>query len=518
MKRRTFCTGAAALLGSCLLGSPAEAKSSPITGHAVPDGDYQLSFRSELSVMDLCHPFYYSDSFFSHPSTEYSHPLAFASLGLALSAFNTAESDNRYWMNADVGRQDNLAASFEELGFADTSYHNYDVDVGAAKDIVGYGMARKTLLADNGDRTTIFALALRGGGYGGEWVSNLHVGAGSAHLGFITPVEEVFENLCSYLAHAMLQEELGTVKLWITGYSRGSIIGNLLAARIHNELAQLDQDNIFVYLFAPPVALTAADYPELQQDFDNNHLPDGTLKSTWSTSNIFNIISSGDIVSRVLPEGWGYHRNGNDRFLPSTRSKDELNDLNAMGASFGPISLSFSSLSTAEDTTAVIKSAQKYCISKVNFHEKYESALMDMIECVFLRTEEEVTKGTILNDEEIVDRVRSLGNMKQFSWWVVIRNVWAASTISRPILERFGSNVPVRIQQIIIPMIAVGLCYGVETDMIKMVVSFVVDLLSVRTDPDNILRAAYCHHVENYISLMEYYSPEEHGMKPFTRQ
>ena len=517
MKRRTFCTGAAALLGSCLLAPRAAAANSTVTGHSVPDGNYSLTFRTELSQLDICHEFYYSDSFFTHSATEYDHSLALASLGVALSAFNTAASDQQYWVNADVGRQNNLDAAYEELGFADSKYYNYDVDVGAPLDIIGYGFARKTLVQKN-SRTTIVSLALRGGGYGGEWVSNLHVGEGSPHAGFVAPVSEVFENLCSYLAHAMLKEDLGTIKLWLVGYSRGGIVANLLAARIHNELPQLAEEDVFVYTFAPPIALTADDCPELQQDFDNNHLPDGKLKSTWDTSNIFNIISSGDLVTRVLPEGWGYHRNGNDRFLPSTKNKKELADLNTLEKQFGPVELDFSQLATAEDTTAVIDSLRNYLITKENFHEKYEEPFMDMIECAFLRSEEEVTEGKILTDEEIVTRLRGLSNMEKFSWWEVIRNVWAASTISRPLLERFGSNVPIRIQQIIIPMIAVGLCYGVELDVIKLVSSYVIGLLSIRTDPDNVLRAAYCHHVENYIALMEYYTPDEHGMQPFTRK
>ena len=522
MKRRSFCTGAAALLGSCLLAPPAfAAKTAAVstpTGHAVPDGEHPLAFRSELSLMDVSHDFPYSDSWFEHSSLEYDHDLARASLGLALSAFNTAASDAQYWVNADVGRQDNLAAAYEELGFADAKFYNYDIDVGLAKDIVGYAFARKTLEQPDGSLVSIVCLTLRGGGYGGEWVSNLHTGEGTAHTGFVTPVAEVFDNLCSYLAHAMLREKLGTVKLWISGYSRGSAVGNLVAARIHNELPQLEQKNIFVYLFAPPVALTATDEPALQQDYDNNHAADGTLKTDWGSSNIFNIISSGDIVTRVLPEAWGYHRNGNDRFLPSTRNKAELSDLNEMGTQFGPTPLVFSSLATAEDTDAVIDSVRNFCVTKANFHEKYEDALMDMGECAFLRNEDEVTKAVILDDEQIVDRIRSLPNMKRFSWWEIIRNVWAASTVSRPIMERLGSNVPIRAQQVIIPVIAVGLCYGIELDVVKVVAQYIVSLLAVRSEPDNVLRAAYCHHVENYISLMEYYTPDEHEMRPFTRK
>ena len=43
-------------------------------------------------------------------------------------------------------------------------------------------------------------------------------------------------------------------------------------------------------------------------------------------------------------------------------------------------------------------------------------------------------------------------------------------------------------------------------------------LLTARGELDSVLRAAFCHHPENYISLMEYYTPEEHGMEPFTRK
>ena len=39
----------------------------------------------------------------------------------------------------------------------------------------------------------------------------------------------------------------------------------------------------------------------------------------------------------------------------------------------------------------------------------------------------------------------------------------------------------------------------------------------MRGELDSVLRAAYCHEGENYLALMEYYAPEEHGMEPFTR-
>lgn len=160
-------------------------------GRAVPDGRYAIGIRSDLSGCDLTHTFYYSDSFFTHPATQYDHQLALATLGLVCAAANTIASDAEYWVNGSVGREAHIAAAYEALGFGDTLFYNYDLDTGRAGDFVGYSLARKTLTL-NGQRTTLVALILRGGGYGGEWASNFHMGDTSAHTGFVTPVAAVF--------------------------------------------------------------------------------------------------------------------------------------------------------------------------------------------------------------------------------------------------------------------------------------------------------------------------------------
>ena len=172
----------------------------------------------------------------------------------------------------------------------------------------------------------------------------------------------------------------------------------------------------------------------------------------------------------------------------------------------------------AEDTSALIDIVAKFCVSRENFHQKYEAAIMDMIQCAFLRSEKEVVDGYILSDGEIVERLQSLSHMKEIDYWQIVGSVWAASTMSRPILERYGQNVPLLARQILIPVLAVGLCYGIETDVVQMVAQYIIRLLTARGELDSVLRAAFCHHPENYISLMEYYAPEEHGMEPFTRK
>ena len=164
MDRRSFCKVLGFAAGSTLLpGLMVQAAGQSSVGHAVPDGRYTIGIRSDLSGCDLTHAFYYSDSFFTHPATQYDHQLALATLGLVCAAANTVASDAEYWVNGSVGREAHIAAAYETLGFEDALFYNYDLDTGRAGDFVGYSLARKTLTL-NGQRTTLVALVLRGGG------------------------------------------------------------------------------------------------------------------------------------------------------------------------------------------------------------------------------------------------------------------------------------------------------------------------------------------------------------------
>ena len=540
MKRRDFCKAlvcsAALAPGLALPRAEAAAKSQTV-GRAVPAGNYTMSFRSELSQMDIEHEYYYSDSFFAHTSIQYDHQLALATLGMVTAAFNTWASDAKYWANGDVGRENSLDAAYAKLGFGDVKYRYYDVDVGRAGDFVGWSTARKTITL-NGKRTTIVALILRGGGYGGEWVSNLHTGVGTGHAGFVIATGEVLAHLRSYLDAAAKEADLGTLKLWVCGYSRGAAAANLLAARIAKELPAIERKNTFVYTFATPAALTRASYPDYQLDFDNNHNTDGTLRAGWASSNIFNLVSSGDLVPRVMPAEWGYYRNGNDRFLPCTRDPQEQADLDALGAGFGPVALAISQLATKEDTDGVLVRLENFFGSKQTYHDKYEAMLMDMVQAAFTRSEAEVAEGHTLTDEEVEARLRGLGNMRQLDEEKLTKAVHNASAMSRPLLEKLettdGSvkidfsvrdkdihldfDVPLRVRQAVIPVLAVGLYYGVDSATVSSIARYIFQFMSMKPDSaDVVVRAAFCHHFEDYASLMEYYAPSAHGMEGVTR-
>ena len=521
MKRRDFCKGLAVTLAAGTLAPaaalPQAGAATALVGRAVPDDYYTLWYRSDRCGADLRHDYYYSDSLFDHPATEYDNQLALATLGMAAAADCPWESDQRYWMEGEVGRADHIRDAFAKLGFTEVQLFNYTHSLNDAPDTVACAVARKTLVRGS-RQVTIIGVFVRSSGYGAEWSANLHAGPGSAHTGFVAAARQLTEKLCAYVQTSAKRQPLGTLKLWMGGYSRGGGVANLVAARLPAVLPQLEKKNTFVYTFAAPTALTAADCPELQQDFDNNHTANGRLKKDWSASNIFNILSSGDVIPRILPAEWGFYRNGNDRFLPATVVSEELQALNDRSVQMEGAPLDFGRLAVTEETDAVLQSMMNLFGSRQTYYEDYEDAMRCMLQCVTTRSEEEVTRGVILDDAAVVARLRSMEPMQQFPQEKVERCVQAASALSRPLLEKLGSAVPLRAQQIVIPMLAVGLCFELDPETLQLVADFVLSTITVKGQLSGILKTVLCHFVENYITLLEYYDPADHGMEPYTRQ
>ena len=451
MKRRDFCKGLAVTLAAGTLAPaaalPQAGAATALVGRAVPDDYYTLWYRSDRCGADLRHDYYYSDSLFDHPATEYDNQLALATLGMAAAADCPWESDQRYWMEGEVGRADHIRDAFAKLGFTEVQLFNYTHSLNDTPDTVGCAIARKTLVR-GGRQVTIIGAFLRGSGYGAEWSGNLHAGPGSAHVGFVTAARQLVEKIRGYVQTSAKRQPLGTLKLWMGGYSRGGGVANLVAARLPAVLPQLEKKNTFVYTFAAPASLTAADCPDLQQDYDNNHAADGRLKKDWGTSNIFNIVSSGDVIPRILPAEWGFYRNGNDRFLPSTVIPEELQALNDRSAGMEGTPMDFGRLAVSEETDAVLRSMLDLFCDRQTYYKGYEDAMRCMLQCATTRTEEEVTRGIVRDDAAVVAQLRSMELMQRFPQEKVERCVQAASSLSRPVLEKLGSAVPLQAQQV----------------------------------------------------------------------
>ena len=141
MKRRDFCKGLAVTLAAGTLAPaaalPQAGAATALVGRAVPDDYYTLWYRSDRCGADLRHDYYYSDSLFDHPATEYDNQLALATLGMAAAADCPWESDQRYWMEGEVGRADHIRDAFAKLGFTEVQLFNYTHSLNDTPDTVG---------------------------------------------------------------------------------------------------------------------------------------------------------------------------------------------------------------------------------------------------------------------------------------------------------------------------------------------------------------------------------------------
>ncbi len=224
--------------------------------------------------------FPYSDAFFSISPAEFSMTMAQGSIGLTVSAFRTPSLSFQY------------ETYLRGAGFTEIYGFGYDKD--PSEDSVSGVIGMKRI----GDFTVIAAAAC-GFGYGNEWASNFKVGDGDRHEGFGTAAA-LFENqLTQYLK---THEISGRKKLWISGFSRASAVGNILAADM---IESGEFDEVYAYLFGVP----------------------RTTRKPVPYPGIYNICGQYDPVPSVPLQTWGYERYGTDLYTPAQESDPDYETL-----------------------------------------------------------------------------------------------------------------------------------------------------------------------------------------------
>ena len=244
--------------------------------------------------------FYYTDDYFKKPATKYNQSLATMSLCLALSTYQD-EDEKIYDKNVK-----NVKNLFGKCGFviegADSTFQQKNYDIKTGTDTIACSFANKKI----GD-STLVAVAVRSGGYGAEWASNLTLGLSGDHAGFDDASSKVYKYLADYVNSRNIT---GKVKFWITGFSRGGATANLLAAKLDNTIDShpkitYSKDDVYAYTFATPAGAVKSNNPHSKK-----------------YNNIFNIINFHDLVPLVAPSqfGWSFDRYGITKVLPFSES------------------------------------------------------------------------------------------------------------------------------------------------------------------------------------------------------
>lgn len=478
-------------------------------------GEYPITFRSSALDHDITRDFYYTEDFFRTDGRTYNHELAKMSLGLVASGFSTHESD-KYWhsgTNDGVGRENNVLAAYETLGFDNPKVYSYAAFLNSTESKVACSFARKTF-STKGAVTTVVPVVLRGGGYGAEWSSNFIVSAGkdpgSTHFGFRNAADKVYKQLKEYLAEESEKGELGTVKLWIVGYSRAAATANLLTAMVCNHLGDDMQDtkydsNVFTYTFATPAALTADEEGDWSWDYHQN--TSDTLLPTFDNkeSCIHNIIYSGDIVPRVPLDDWGFYRNGIDYYLPATRQDADIQQLNSIYRGITGTDFDFADLATTSDVSADENAFAAVCGSVGWYRLQYQEVLSDIMQ--YANTRNPLETGTDISKMEKIADLDYI-DLDGADGMAIISTTWVAAKAATSIVAgALGGDVD---PDELVPYVAIGILHGITPDVVGVLLQMAAGMM-----PDlSVDGLAEGHYPEVYMSLMEYFDEADLQAKP----
>ena len=226
--------------------------------------DYTLEplINKENEGYDLS--FTMKDSYFNSDATKFNKDIALLSNGKALMVA-TEESVNEFYSTMEF---DKVKATYPEH----------------TENTIQYTIAHKTI--NNYD---LISVAINGHDYGLEWKNNAVLGLEGDHEGFSSRANDIYAALKSYIS----ENSYRNYKLWISGYSRGGAISNVLSHYIlsKGEFTVAKKD-MFVYTFEAPKGLDAKNAPKYE--------------------NVFNILYSGDTVTYMAPEEYGFARCGID--------------------------------------------------------------------------------------------------------------------------------------------------------------------------------------------------------------
>lgn len=258
------------------------------------------------------HNYVYNDSYFLENS--FNPKLAKASFALALSTqvFSKNKSND-----------ENFKDYLGQLGFSNF-YANEYLYKETKIDGIGLELASKEVKL-NGENKTLVAATIRGFNYDYEWISNFIIGKTGDHDNFKKASITFIEELDSYVKKL----ENKDIVLWLSGYSRGGGVSNLIGAYLDNysyykendiwlideykpNLSfDIDLDEIFCYTFEAPKGAEVSNVKALEN----------------VTYNIHNIINESDMVPMVLPKELGFSEYGKTHNVLLDPSLDEFENI-----------------------------------------------------------------------------------------------------------------------------------------------------------------------------------------------
>jgi hypothetical protein len=261
--------------------------------------EQEISFHSNVED----HVFYtlYNDGIFSLDNASFHSEIALPSYA---SAMATICSDRDYDERAFY-----LTELWQKEGFS-SFYVSDTFKQKPGLDSIGYAFAHKEIASSDGP-THLFAIAIRSGTYEGEWANNITLGQEGDVKGMSDSASTVYEGLLSYLNQGGYA---GHAKFWVSGYSRGAGVANLLAGYLLDDV----EEGAF------PSAIISGKEDVYAYCFETISCVYGEGKDVHGTryQGVKNILNFNDPMPHIVPSRWGFSRYGEDLYYP-----DRLTDI-----------------------------------------------------------------------------------------------------------------------------------------------------------------------------------------------
>ena len=255
--------------------------------HPVIEGTYKDTFT-----------FKYSDCFFEDSPITYNSSMATTSTEFSYATETYIDEENT--SNPYHNSSKNVVSVLEQSGFSNLYIPN-DYKIKPTADTTGFVIGSKDVHLERGDESVV-AIVIRSIGYEKEWISNLTVGPSGEASGFSTAATKVYNALKTYIdTNYSTEVANGKLNIWISGYSRGGAIANIVAKRIIDDYQDISgsvHNRIYAYCSEPA------------QGGDSTLVLDENKYYS-----IHNIVNPDDLVTYVIPQGMDIRRYGVDHYI-----------------------------------------------------------------------------------------------------------------------------------------------------------------------------------------------------------
>lgn len=308
----------AAALSVSMLASVGTVAAFAQTEEAAADNSYYKGvfyYRPGLGeiapLTDSIDYYIFSDDFFRGDSRVYNDHLS--TLSMCLGEASVSSTREPFTPEGYKNKSRDVVAFLEDNGFGDIQI-NQAYSEKPTKDSVGVVCSHKQIV-DGDKEYALLTIIPRSAGYEAEWGNNFVLGEDGDAQGFDGCAVKCLAFAKDYIADKGIE---GDIKVWISGYSRGAAISNLMAKRLIDapkqflgEAVELTPDNLYAYTFGTPSGA----------DVDND-------PRNERYAGIFNSYADTEISSSMAPVVMGFGRYGTDNmFLDDSREEEVLKNL-----------------------------------------------------------------------------------------------------------------------------------------------------------------------------------------------